>query len=110
MHAAIGYGDSTAPGGIKYILILVDWKSYYCWVYGLKGISGDDIKAAFRKFKVKAGNLPTNLYMDFDKKIIKGKCKEYLEDNNVCVVAAPSGRQSQNGLVERTWQTICNMG
>eukprot|EP00957_Ditylum_brightwellii_P114390 8721056-Ditylum_brightwellii.AAC.1 len=47
MHADIGYGNSTAPGGIKYILILVDRKSHYCWVYGLKGISGDDIKAAF---------------------------------------------------------------
>eukprot|EP00957_Ditylum_brightwellii_P188320 14337373-Ditylum_brightwellii.AAC.1 len=47
MHANIGYGNSTAPGGIKYIPILVDRKSRYCWVYGLKGISGDDIKAAF---------------------------------------------------------------
>eukprot|EP00957_Ditylum_brightwellii_P150307 11446684-Ditylum_brightwellii.AAC.1 len=74
MHADIGYGDSTASCGIKYILILVDCKSRYCW------------------------------------KIIKGKCKEYLEENNVCVAAAPSGRQSQNGLVEHTWQMICNMG
>eukprot|EP00957_Ditylum_brightwellii_P103722 7901752-Ditylum_brightwellii.AAC.1 len=31
MHADIGYGDSTAPGGIKYNLILVDHKSRYCW-------------------------------------------------------------------------------
>eukprot|EP00957_Ditylum_brightwellii_P094725 7213696-Ditylum_brightwellii.AAC.1 len=54
MHADIGYGNSTAPGGIKYILILVDRKSCYCWVYGLKGISGDDIKAAFLKFKIEA--------------------------------------------------------
>eukprot|EP00957_Ditylum_brightwellii_P105778 8067132-Ditylum_brightwellii.AAC.1 len=96
MHANIGYSDSTAPGGIKYILILADRKLHYCWVYGLKGILGDDIKAAFRKFKVEAGTLPTNLYTDFDKKIIKGNCKEYLEENNVHVMAAPSGRQSQN--------------
>eukprot|EP00957_Ditylum_brightwellii_P031653 2400739-Ditylum_brightwellii.AAC.1 len=47
MHADIGYGDSTAPSGIKYILILVDRKSRYFWVYGLKGILGDDIKATF---------------------------------------------------------------
>eukprot|EP00957_Ditylum_brightwellii_P096542 7352532-Ditylum_brightwellii.AAC.1 len=31
MHANVSYGDSTAPGGIKYILILVDRKSRYCW-------------------------------------------------------------------------------
>eukprot|EP00957_Ditylum_brightwellii_P006038 457651-Ditylum_brightwellii.AAC.2 len=92
MHAKIGYGNSIAPGGIKYILILVDRKSHYCWVYGLKGISGEGIKAAFCKFKIEAGTLPKNLYTDYDKKIIKGKCKEYLEENHVCVTAATSGR------------------
>eukprot|EP00957_Ditylum_brightwellii_P163535 12451259-Ditylum_brightwellii.AAC.1 len=54
MHADIGYSDSTAPGGIKYILISLDCRSRYCWVYDLKGISGDDIKTVFRKFKIKA--------------------------------------------------------
>eukprot|EP00957_Ditylum_brightwellii_P002338 179521-Ditylum_brightwellii.AAC.3 len=96
MHADIGYGNSTAPGGIKYILILVGQKQRN--------------KAAFQTFQTEAGTLPLNLYTHFDKKIIKGDCKEYLRVNEVRVAAAPSGRQSQNGLVERTWQTICNMG
>eukprot|EP00957_Ditylum_brightwellii_P130217 9933594-Ditylum_brightwellii.AAC.1 len=73
MHVNIGYGNSTVPGGINYTLILVDPKSRYYWVCGLKGILGDDIKAAFRKFKIEAGTPPTNLHTDFDKKIIKGK-------------------------------------
>mmetsp|Transcript_14188 Transcript_14188/g.20776 ORF Transcript_14188/g.20776 Transcript_14188/m.20776 type:complete len:98 (-) Transcript_14188:1729-2022(-) len=79
MHAGIGYGDSTAPGGIKYILILVDQKSRYCWVYGLKGISGDDIKAAFRKFKIEAGTLPTNLYTDLIRKSSRANAKNTLK-------------------------------
>jgi hypothetical protein len=109
-HVDIGFGDSTAPGGIKYILLIVDRKSQYCWTYPLKGISGKHLKAAFMKFKIDAGTLPKHLYTDFDKKLIKGKCKEYLVENEVRVAAAPSGRQNQNGLVERAWQTICNMG
>eukprot|EP00957_Ditylum_brightwellii_P105490 8041886-Ditylum_brightwellii.AAC.1 len=59
MHANIGYIDSRC-----------------CWVYGLKGILGEALKATFRKFKIEAGALPTNLCTDFDKNMIKGKCKE----------------------------------
>eukprot|EP00957_Ditylum_brightwellii_P210934 15365571-Ditylum_brightwellii.AAC.2 len=108
LYCNVGYGDLTAPGRIKYVLVLVDRKSCYCWVYSLKGISGDDIRSAFCKFKICAGRLPKLLYTKSDKKIIKGSCKEYLK-NDVGVSAAPLDQQSQNGFVEWTWQTLCNM-
>eukprot|EP00957_Ditylum_brightwellii_P021045 1585584-Ditylum_brightwellii.AAC.1 len=32
-HVNIGFGDSTDPGGIKYILLVVGGKSQYFWTY-----------------------------------------------------------------------------
>eukprot|EP00957_Ditylum_brightwellii_P083563 6351901-Ditylum_brightwellii.AAC.1 len=78
-------------------------------MYSLKSVTGASLQAAFQRFHIKAGGLSTNFYTNFDNKLIQGECRQYLDDNNVCVAAAPSGHQSQNGLLERAWQTTCNM-
>jgi len=49
------------------------------------------------------------LYTDFDCKILEGSTGNFLRSKNVVLRAAPSGRQNQNGLVERAWETITNM-
>jgi len=49
------------------------------------------------------------LYTDFDCKILEGSTGNFLRSKNVALRAAPSGRQNQNGLVERAWETITNM-
>ena len=49
-------------------------------------------------------------HADFDKKIIGGKALKWIRTNGCNIIAAPAGRQSSNGLVERTWRTIVQMG
>jgi len=50
------------------------------------------------------------VYTNFDQKILEGPTAAYLCDNNVALHGSPSGRQNQNGLVERAWEVIVNMG
>ena len=57
-----------------------------------------------------AGAFPQRLYTDFDQKILDGPTGSFLRENKVLLRGAPNGHQNQNGLVERAWQTITNMG
>ena len=52
---------------------------------------------------------PERFIFDFDNKLIKGPVKEFIVDRGGSVEAAPSGRQNQNGLVERNWRTMVRM-
>eukprot|EP00957_Ditylum_brightwellii_P042477 3216399-Ditylum_brightwellii.AAC.1 len=108
-HGDIGFGDLVAPGGYKYALLLIDQNIHTTWTHELKAVTGEYLCVAFQDFKIKAGGLPQKKYTVFDQKFLKGECCKYLDEEGVRVTAAPSGRQSQNGLVERAWQMICNM-
>jgi len=111
VHCYIGYGDTKAVGnGASHCLVLVDRTTRYTWIYPLKSLHHEALKAAISAWSVDAGGFPQRLYTDFDPKIIEGPTAAFLRDNKVSVRAAPSGRQNQNGLVERTWETIINMG
>jgi hypothetical protein len=111
VHCDIGYGDTKAVGnGASHCLVLVDHTTRYTWIYPLKSLHHEALKAAFSAWSVDAGGFPQCLYTDFDPKIIEGPTAAFLQENKVSVHAAPSGRQNQNGLVERTWETIINMG
>jgi hypothetical protein len=59
---------------------------------------------------VDIGTFPKHLYTDFDHKILEGPTMANLRNNKVILRGSPSGHQNQNGLVERAWQTITNMG
>ena len=56
-----------------------------------------------------AGKLPTSLYTDFDSKLLSSSVLTFCAQHNTMVIAAPSEQQNQNGLVERTWQTLSHM-
>ena len=108
-HMDITYGDTVAPGGIKYALIIVDRKTRYNFVLPLKDCKSSSITSALQHLKSMAGKLPRLLYTDFDPKILSTKIMEWYASNDGMILAAPPEQQHQNGLVERTWQTISKM-
>jgi hypothetical protein len=72
-----------------------------------------NIIAALEMFHADAGGLPKKMYTDFDPKLIASDTETWLLTeipNQPCHIhAAPSGRQNENGLVKRGWQTIIAM-
>ena len=105
----IGYGDGTSPGGYKYCLILTCLSTKLTWVYGLTDLKGSTIADAFWLYAIDAGGFPKRLRTDFDKRLICGDVARLLRSHGVTIGAAPPHRQSQNGAVERQWQTACCM-
>jgi deoxyuridine 5'-triphosphate nucleotidohydrolase len=107
-HMDIGYGPEQSIGGIKYTLLLVDKYSRYKFIYGLKNLT-TSLTEAISKFINDCGTKPTLIRTDFDYKLMGGSVRKILTDHKVQVESAPPYRQSQNGLVERHWQTLVNM-
>jgi hypothetical protein len=99
-HMDIGYGPSTAIGGIRYTLLLVNKYSHYKFVYGLKNLT-TSLLTAIKMFMNDSGVCPSLIRTDFDHKLIGGSVAQYLkEDVNVRLKSSPPYRQHQNGLVE----------
>ena len=105
----IGYGQGASPWGYKYVLVLTDQCTTYTWTYGMSGTSGKDIQEALWKFFVDAGGFPGTIQCDFDPRFIGGAAVALLRSHGCRIRAAPPGRQSQNGMVERRWQILENM-
>jgi hypothetical protein len=105
----IGYGEGTSSGGYKYILTLVDCTTRYTWSYGLKNKSAESVIDALWCFFVDAGGMPTRIRCDFDSSFVKGKVNTFLKLHRISITSVPPNRQSQNGLVERQWQTAVVM-
>jgi hypothetical protein len=78
-------------------------------MYGLHSLTSSNIIDAFASFTVDAGGTPRTFHANFDKKLIDGKALRWLQNKKIGVIAAPASRQSFNGLVECTWQTIVRM-
>ena len=109
VHMDIVYGDCPALGGFRYALLLVDVATRYCWIYGLTSMTSSHIVSALEQFRADAGGVPRRFHADFDKKLIGGQALKWILSNKSSIIAAPARRQSSNGLVERTWQTIVRM-
>jgi hypothetical protein len=110
VHCNTGYGDTKSVGNdASHCIILVDRATRYTWVYPLRSLHHESIKSALSQWKLDAGKFPNRLYTDFDQKILGSPTGMFLKDNGVILRGAPTGRQNQNGLVERAWQTLTNM-
>ena len=107
--ADIGYGDGTSPGGYKYCLFLTCLGTKATFAYGLRDTKGETLCDAFWMYAIEAGGFPKRLRCDFDKRFIQGAVARLLRSHGVRIGASPPHRQSQNGAVERQWQTACNM-
>ena len=108
-HIDIAYGDTVAPGAIKFALIIVDRKTRYNYCLPLQDCKSSTITVALQKLKVLAGKLPKLIYTDFDPKLLSKTVTTWLQNQNTIILAAPPEQQHQNGLVERTWQTLSQM-
>ena len=53
--------------------------------------------------------VPENIQCDYDPRFLGGIVRRLLHSHGVRVRSSPPTRQSQNGLVERTWSVICRM-
>jgi len=109
VHLDIVYGDCVSLGGFRYALVLVDVATRYCWLYGLTSLTSRSIVSALETFRSDAGAVPRTFHADFDKKLIGGKALKWIVEQRSRIIAAPAGRQSSNGLVERTWRTLVQM-
>ena len=109
VHMDIVFGNCLSLGGYRYALIIVDVATRYCWIYGMSSIASANVVMALESFRSDAGGVPRTFHMDFDQKLMGGKALRWILAQNSRVIAANSGRQSSNGLVERTWRTIVQM-
>ena len=73
----IGYCDAIAPGGYKFVLLIVDRKTRYSYLFGLKDTKAQSIVNALKELRVIAGRLPKTLYTDFDPKLLSQKVLTY---------------------------------
>jgi hypothetical protein len=105
----ICHGHADSPGGFKYSLLIVDYKTSQKYIYGLKGITDADIHNALLAFFVEAGGIPGTIQCDFDTKFIAGSARPLLLERGIRLQSAPGGRQSQNGLAESHWKRIVRM-
>jgi hypothetical protein len=105
----IVFGDCLSLGGFRYAILFVDVATRYTWIYGLQTLTSNEIVAALQDFRSDAHGLPTTFHSDFDQKLIGGKALRWIKENSSRLIATPSNRQSSNGLVERTWQSIVRM-
>jgi hypothetical protein len=109
VHMDIVFGDCLSIGGYRYALVLVDVATRYCWVYGMQALTSNEIISCLEAFRCDADGIPKLFHSDFDKKLIGGKALRWIQEAISRIIAAPSNRQSSNGLVERTWQTLVRM-
>ena len=102
VHLDIVFGDCLGLGGFRYAIILVDVVIHYTWIYGLTSLTSSEVINALEQFQADAGSIPKRFHADFDKKLIGGKALKWILANKSNIIAAPAGRQSSNGLAERT--------
>jgi transposase InsO family protein len=109
VHLDIVFGDCIALDGFRYALVIVDVATRYCWVYGMQALTSNEIISSLNSFTSIAGMVPKLFHSDFDQKLIGGKARKWILESGSRIIAAPSNRQSSNGLVERSWQTMIRM-
>ena len=91
----IGYGEGTAYGGSKYVLVLVDQCTSNSFIYGMQGSSGADVCEALWKFFIDTGGFLKTIQCDFDPRLINGKVAALLRSHGPRVRAAPPCRQDK---------------
>ena len=102
VHMDIAYGDTVAPGGIKFTMAIVNQKPRYNFVFPLTNCRSSTIIETLQKLQVCAGKLPKILYTDFDPKLLSQKITTWYNTHNGMILVAPPEQHHQNGLVERT--------
>ena len=69
-HIDIAYGDTVAPGALKFALMVVDRKTRYNYCLPLTDCKSTTITNKLQKLKVIAGKVPKLIYTDIDPKLL----------------------------------------
>ena len=96
-------------GGAKYCILLVDRATRKHALYDLWSLNHEEIIRALDQYVLDMGSKPDCVVTDFENKILQGRVSAWFRQNGINLRAAPAGHQNQNGLVEKAWQTACNM-
>lgn len=94
VHMDIVFGDCLALGGYRYALLLVDVATWYCWLYGMQALTSNEIISCLEQFKSAAKGIPKTFHSDFDQKLIGGKARRWILEQNSRIIAAPANRQT----------------
>ena len=98
---------STAIGGVKYVLIIINKGTSHIYEYGSHTLKEQSL---FQAMKQIINDIRCKLRLiraDHDFKLIGGQVASYLESPKMCddtihtthIAGAPDGRQNQNGLI-----------
>ena len=109
IHIDIGYGSDQGINGVKYCLFIVDRATTSKYTYPLKNLEGSSIAEQLKEWMIELSIIPKQIRADCDPKLLYGNMKKFLIHHGIKISAAPNGRQSQNGLVERNWYTCVRM-
>ena len=109
VHLDIGFGDCTSVGGNRYVIVFVDRATRYNWVFGLKTLSAEDVRAAFLKFRAEAGGYARSFRCDCDTKLVGQEVRKFLSEQHSTIRSSGAHYQSGNGLVEAHWKTMVHM-
>jgi hypothetical protein len=74
----------------------------------MKTKTAESVIEALWSFFIDAGGVPKHIRCDFDSSFVKGKVDIFLK-HKIKITSSPPHRQSQNGMVERQWQTAVTM-
>jgi hypothetical protein len=105
----IGFGPKDSPGGFKYSLFVMDYKTQHNFIYGLRSVIGEDIHNVLPTFFIEARGIPGTIQLDFDTKFLAGSARQLILECGMRLQAAPGDRQSQNGLAKSHWKNIVRM-
>ena len=89
VHANIGFGDTIAVGGARYVLVFVDRATRYNWVFPLTTLSSENILAAFNLFRSEAGGFAKCFRTDCNEKLFGKAIKYHLTLNKSNIIVAP---------------------
>ena len=75
----IGFGPTSAIGGIQYCLMLIDKSTKFRHMNPLKNLTSS-IPRALKKFLNDVGKKPALIRTDFDKKLIGSDARNFLDE------------------------------
>ena len=107
-HLDIAYGDTVAPGGIKYTLIIIDCKTHYTYIFHYKIVEVCPILMPWQGYEVCLTDSPLLYTLTLTpKRLVMLPCYGLQKDN--VFYLQDQYINKTNGLVESTWQMISNM-
>jgi len=108
VHMDIIFGSTTAIGGYKYSIFIVDKATRHKYLYPVKSLK-TDIIPTLQKFFKDLGREPSLIRTDFDHKLMGQAVQKFLLSTKTQIQSAPPEHQHQNGLCERNWRSILRM-